>query len=76
VATSDGCTLAFPVPPGAGDPTCTHAARLEGVCLSCGHCEHDVILNGACLTCGSDDIDGHARSPRQDIIPLDRLRRH
>jgi hypothetical protein len=63
------------VPPGAGDPACVHAARLDGVCLSCGHCDHDVILNHACLYCGSEAIDGRARSPRQDIIPLDRLRR-
>ena len=76
VATSDGRTLPFPVPPGAGDPACAHAARLEGVCLSCGHCEHEVILNAACLYCGTEAIDGVGRSPRQDIIPLERLRRH
>jgi hypothetical protein len=76
VTSADGRTLTFPVAPGAGDPACAHAARLEGVCLACGHCEHDIILNGACLYCGSDAVDGVARSPRQDLIPADRLKRH
>lgn len=75
MATADGRTLTFPVPPGPGDATCTHAARLEGVCLLCGHCEHDIVLNAACLYCGSEDLDPVARSPRPELIPADRLKR-
>ena len=51
-----------------GVPPCDHAARRDGICLVCGDCEHDVILNGACLACGSRDLDGNARSPRQDLV--------
>jgi len=56
-------------------PPCPHLDRLEGVCTRCGDCRHDVILNGACLACGSTEIDPVARSPRPELIPLDRLTR-
>lgn len=77
VAVADGRSPTFPVPPGAGDATCAHPARLEGVCLACGHCEHEIVLNGTCLHCGlgADELDGVARSPRLDLIPADRLKR-
>lgn len=49
--------------------SCAHPTRHDGVCTACGDCEHDVILNGACLACGRTDLDGRARSPRQDLLP-------
>jgi len=56
--------------------SCDHRDRdAGGLCPACGDCTHEVILNGACLACGSTDIDPVARSPRQDLIPLDRLRK-
>lgn len=75
MATSEGPRLTFPVPPGAGDPACPHGARLEGVCLACGHCTHDIVLNGACLHCATTAIDAVARSPRPELVPVERLRR-
>lgn len=61
-------------PAGAGDPTCPHTERDEGVCLRCGHCEHAVILNGACYLCGTEDLDPIALSPKKlDVIPPDQL---
>ena len=71
----DGDGPRFPVAPGPGRADCAHRDRLEGVCVACGHCEHDVVLNGACLACGSTDLDPVARSPRPELISVDRLRR-
>jgi len=62
--------------PGPGHPDCPHEARLEGICVACGHCAHDVILNGACLYCGTTDLDPVALSPKKiDLIAPDRLTR-
>jgi len=61
--------------PAATSSPCEHTRDDRGVCTLCGDCAHDVILNGACLYCGATDIDPVARSPRQDLIPPDRLRR-
>ncbi len=63
------------VAPGPGRADCGHDARIEGVCVACGHREHDVVLNGACLACGSEALDPIARSPRPELVPVDRLRR-
>ena len=60
--------MTAPVPDTCLAPRCPHPSRVDGVCQACGDCEHDVILNGACLACGSRDIDGEARSPRQDLL--------
>lgn len=49
---------------------CAHAERIDGVCAACGDCIHDVILNGACLACGTTELDGRARSPRPELVPL------
>ncbi|HUQ04756.1 MAG TPA: hypothetical protein VM261_19780 [Kofleriaceae bacterium] len=49
--------------------------REEGVCVACGDCIHEIVLNGACLACGSTDIDRVARSPRPELVPVDRLTR-
>lgn len=65
----------LPVTPGAGRADCAHVERIEGVCVACGHCEHDVVLNGACLACGTEALDPVARSPRPELVPVDRLRR-
>jgi hypothetical protein len=61
----------------AGDPTCPHAERRDGVCVACGDCAHDVILNGACFYCGTTDLDPVALSPKKPppLIPADRLRK-
>ena len=60
---------------GPGDPSCAHAARVEGVCTQCGQCIHDVILNGACMYCGTTDLDPIALSPKKPpaVIPADSL---
>ena len=60
--------------PGAGDPSCAHADRREGVCVACGHCLHEVILNGACFLCGTTDLDPIALSPKKTgLVPTDQL---
>lgn len=60
----------------AGDAArCDHPARVEGVCVACGDCVHELVLNGACLACGATALDGRARSPRPELVPLERLRR-
>jgi hypothetical protein len=51
--------------PNAGDPSCPHGERREGVCVACGHCLHEVILNGACFLCGTTDLDPIALSPKK-----------
>jgi hypothetical protein len=51
--------------PGAGDPSCPHVERHEGVCVACGHCLHEVILNRACFLCGTTDLDPIALSPKK-----------
>ena len=63
------------VPPGTGDPTCSHHERHEGVCVACGHCVHEVILNGACFLCGTTDLDPIALSPKKlpALIGADQL---
>jgi hypothetical protein len=63
-------------PPGFGDPTCTHVERIEGVCVTCGHCEHAVILNGACFLCGTTELDPIALSPKKvpALIAAERLK--
>jgi hypothetical protein len=65
----------WPVPPGPGRDDCPHHERREGVCLACGHCTHDIVLNGACLACGTTELDPVARSPRPELVSIDRLRR-
>jgi hypothetical protein len=63
-------------PAGFGDPTCSHAERVEGVCIACGHCAHEVILNGACFLCGTTDLDPVAISPKKPLlIAADQLTR-
>ena len=60
--------------PGAGDPSCPHRERHEGVCVACGHCVHEVILNGACFLCGTTDLDPIALSPKKPaLVPPDQL---
>lgn len=60
--------------PGAGDPTCPHVDRHEGMCTACGHCLHEVILNGACFLCGTTDLDPIAMSPKKpELIAPDAL---
>jgi hypothetical protein len=60
--------------PGAGDPSCPHRDREEGMCIACGHCVHEVILNGACFLCGTTDLDPIALSPKQPaLIGTDQL---
>ncbi|HEU0036006.1 MAG TPA: hypothetical protein VFQ53_35585 [Kofleriaceae bacterium] len=60
--------------PGRGDPSCPHRERIEGVCISCGHCDHELILNGACFACGTTDLDPIALSPkRPSVIPASML---
>jgi hypothetical protein len=56
-------------------PACPHALREDGVCVACGDCLHEIVLNGACLTCGSTDLDRVARSPRPELVPVERLTR-
>lgn len=55
--------------------SCAHAARVDGVCIACGHCLHEVILNRACYFCGSTALDGVALSPKpaEQIVPASRL---
>jgi hypothetical protein len=61
---------------GAMEPdACLHAERVDGRCVACGDCVHEVILNGACLACGSTAIDPVARSPRPELVSVERLRR-
>jgi hypothetical protein len=53
---------------------CSHATRVDGVCITCGDCVHDVILNGACVACGATDlVITHKQLPT--LIPGERLKR-
>jgi hypothetical protein len=65
-------------PAGPGDPSCSHAERIEGICVACGDCLHELIVNGACFYCGTTELDPAALSKKDvepPLVPADRLRR-